>query len=130
MIRWRPRRPPRNARNHEIHETDELCFSWVLCFRVFRDREWSWFFLGRNRFEIAVDLFLVAGRRLVVGAGGKAILRLLGLQLFRERGLDALERLRRLSTHFLPFREILFERFGAGRRQRHAVGRLEGEATA
>src|SRR6185503_10334834 len=80
------------------------------------------------RLEVAVDLFLVAGRRVVVGAGRQAILDLLLLDLLRQRRLDVVERLRRLPPHFLPLGEILLEGFGAWRRDAGAGRRLESEA--
>src|SRR5919204_6132873 len=85
--------------------------------------------LLRNRFEVAIHLFLILRRRLVVCAGRKSILCLLLLQLLGQRRLDVLERLRRLTTKVFPFREVLLERFGAWRRQRHALS-FEREAGA
>src|SRR5258708_17867605 len=81
MISPRPRRPPTKGTKSRNPRNRPAVFSCVSSFRVFRDREWSWFFLGRNRLEIAVDLFLVAGGRRVVCAGSEAILGLLRLQL-------------------------------------------------
>ena len=48
-------------------------------------------------------------------------------KLFGQRRLDLIERRADLSFHFLPLREILLERLGAGRRQRHPLP-LEREA--
>src|SRR5690349_20828881 len=81
-------------------------------------------------FEIAVDLFLVLGRSLVVDAGSEAVLRLFRLDLLAERRFGALERLRRLPPQVLPSRVVLLEGFGAGRRQRHAALVFEREARA
>src|SRR5262249_8914604 len=89
----------------------------------------SLFLLRRQCLEVTVDLLLVFGRRFVLDASGQAILRLLRLQLFRQRGLDPIEPRRRLLAHVFPFREVLLERLGAGRRQGHALTG-EGEAGA
>src|SRR5580704_2040845 len=88
----------------------------------------SGFLFSSDRLEVLVDLVPVAGRRFVVGARGEPIVRLLGLQLLRQRGLDVIENLRRLATQLLPFREVLLERFRTGRRYADAGRRLEGEA--
>src|SRR5438093_10191601 len=82
----------------------------------------------RNRLEVTVHLLLVLRRRLVVGAGRQSILRSLGLQLFRERRLDGIERQGCLSPQIVPLRKILFERFGARRRYRHSSRFLECKA--
>src|SRR5437660_10862509 len=98
---------------------------WAKCIKL----AGSFLLFRRQRFEIAVDLLLVFRRRLVLDAGSEPILRLLRLQLLRQRRLHPIERRGRLLAHFFPFGEVLLERLGAGRRQGHALTR-EGEAGA
>src|SRR5262249_8154525 len=74
-------------------------------------------------------LLLILRRRLVVGAGGEALLRLFGLQLLRDRRLRRLERDGGLALERIPLREVLLERFGAGRGGRHPLP-FEREAGA
>src|SRR6185503_9462613 len=90
----------------------------------------SRFFLSSVGFEVTIDLFLVPRGRVVVGAGGQAILDLLFLDLLRQRRFDIVERLRGLPPHLLPLREVLLERLGAGCGNAAAGRRLEGEAAA
>src|SRR5438552_9819173 len=87
------------------------------------------FLFARDRLEVRVDLFAILRRRFVVGARGETIFRLLRLQLFRDRRLGLLERRGQLPLEIFPAGEILFERFGAGRRHRHPAP-LEGETGA
>src|SRR5262245_59737333 len=77
------------------------------------------FFLSCERLEMRVDLLPVFGRRLVVGAVGQAIARLLGLQLPGNRLLGVLERGGQLTLHLLPAREVLLERLGSRSGHRH-----------
>src|SRR4051794_27725443 len=95
-----------------------------------RKRQSSRLFLPGDGLEVAVDLFLVSRRRVVVGAGGKPVFRLLRLDFFRQRRFHGVERLRRLASHVFPLREVLLERFSAGCRQSDAARRLERHATA
>src|SRR5262249_15913746 len=85
--------------------------------------------LPRDSFEVAIHLFLIFGRRPVVCACRESILRLLLLELLRQRRLDVLECLRRLTTEIFPASEILLERFGARSREGHPLP-LEREAGA
>src|SRR5262249_33558535 len=78
---------------------------------------------------IAIDLLLILRRRLVLDARRQTILRLLRLELLRQRRLDPIERGCRLLAHVLPFREVLLEGLGSRRRQGHALAG-EGEAGA
>src|SRR5262245_33149488 len=73
-------------------------------------------FLPRGEcLEITVDLLLIGGGRLIVGAGRQAVLGVTFLQLLGQRRLDLLERRAHMPFHLLPLRKILFERLGAGR---------------
>src|SRR5215510_12656434 len=84
-------------------------------------------FLSCDRLEVAVDLLFVFRRRVVVGAGRQAILRLFGLKLFRQGCFGLLERLRRLPAEVFPLCEVLLEGFRA-RRGEHTARTLEGGA--
>src|SRR5262249_6485632 len=80
--------------------------------------------------EIAVDLLLIRGRRLIIRARGQPVLGVAFLKLLRQRRLDLLQRRTHLSFHLLPLRTILLERFCAGRRQRHALPLERGPGSA
>src|SRR5262245_23229220 len=86
-------------------------------------------FFCRERFEVAVDLLLIIGRRLVLGAGGQPVARLARLQLLRERRFGAFEGFSHLLAQRLPPGKVLLEGLGAWRGQHHALP-FEGDPRA
>ena len=76
---------------------------------------------GCQRLEVAVDLFLVLGRRGVVRAGGEPVLGLPFLELRGQRRFGLFERRGDLPFHLLPLREVLLERLGPRRRKDHPL---------
>src|SRR5678815_2658520 len=77
--------------------------------------------LACERLEVVVDLLLIGGGRLVVGAGGETVARVSSLQLARQFRFGAIERERHLLAQLLPLREILLERLGSWGGHHHSL---------
>src|SRR5262249_37188387 len=77
--------------------------------------------LRRDRFKVAVHLFLIIGRRFVLDARGEPVLELLHLESGCERRFRSIQGRRGLPPQLFPPGEILLECLGPGGGQRHPL---------